>query len=84
LMNRCDNTFDGWNWRSYYNCAVSIKNNHWRTCEWGEQRRLENMMGYIGTNMKMNKEWGTAGGQMVAVSSTFLVVTSLLAYFFTN
>jgi len=84
MMNRCDNAFDGWNWRSYYNCAVSIKNNHWRTCEWGEQRRLENMMGYISTNMKMNKEWGTAGAQMVAVSSTFLVVSSALAYFFTN
>merc|ERR1712025_214949 len=47
MMDKCDRQWDGYNWRKYYYCYEMIKNTHWYSCEWGEQKRMENTMGYI-------------------------------------
>jgi len=84
MMDKCDRQWDGYNWRKYYYCYEMIKNTHWYSCEWGEQKRMENTMGYIESSIKLKKEGITSGSPLTTATSAVLVITALVAAFYTR
>jgi len=84
MMDKCDRQWDGYNWRKYYYCYEMIKNTHWYSCEWGEQKRIENTMGYIESSIKLKKEGISSGSPLTTATSAVLVFTALVAAFYTR